>query len=172
MQEVAGEQLIEDSIDLEELILGDEQIHPAGHDLPTSSKELPSTTTSNKTPSRPHKRINKTDALLDTIHNHLKKPKIEDDKYEILAKNIAIKMKEMANDTQRLLAEKIINETLFMGTLGELTRSQNVVNTLTALPTPYFFPSEISLNKPSLEAGRSDISDESLTSYVIHISDD
>lgn len=70
----------------------------------------------------------KTDSVLETIEQHFKKPKTKDDRYDILGKNVALKMKDISSNNQRLLAEKIINEALFMAEMGELTMSHAIRN--------------------------------------------
>lgn len=62
-----------------------------------------------------------------SVQNHFKRPAIREDRYDIFAKNIAIKMRELSKN-QRIIAEKIINDTLFEGELGNLTLSHKLCN--------------------------------------------
>lgn len=107
----------------------------------TSVDEKPGRSTLNtKTPSRRLKRSNyyKRDSELVTIEDFLKKPKLKEerleDRYDILGRCVALKMRDISDNTQKLLAEKIINETLFLAEMGQLTTSHSI-SKVNSLPT-------------------------------------
>lgn len=91
--------------------------------------ESTSISANNRPQSRPPKK--KADTILNdvlmSVQNHFKRPAIREDRYDIFAKNIAIKMRELSKN-QRIIAEKIINDTLFEGELGNLTLSHKLCN--------------------------------------------
>lgn len=113
----------------------DESIQEAGHNNSTEfefclSEDNPIQSTSQKIhPSRPSKRSNDIcDSLIDTIESHSKKPKSKDDRYDVLGKNVALKMRDIKDNTQKLLVEKIINEALFMAEMGQLSMTHSINN--------------------------------------------
>ncbi|KAL1506504.1 hypothetical protein ABEB36_005855 [Hypothenemus hampei] len=60
------------------------------------------------------------DSVLQTTNKYLKKRRVEEDPYNIFAKNLSMKLRDVSNKTQKLLAEKIINEVLFMAEMDQL----------------------------------------------------
>lgn len=83
----------------------------------------------NRPQSRPSKK--KADSIVSdvllSVQNHFKRPAIKEDRYDVFAKSVAIKMRELSK-TQRLIAEKIINDTLFEAELGNLTFAHKLCN--------------------------------------------
>lgn len=83
----------------------------------------------NRPQSRPPKK--KADSIVSdvllSVQNHFKRPAIKEDRYDVFAKSVAIKMRELSK-TQRLIAEKIINDTLFEAELGNLTFTHKLHN--------------------------------------------
>ncbi|KAF5281599.1 hypothetical protein FQR65_LT02919 [Abscondita terminalis] len=74
---------------------------------------------------RPTKKTNTlTDEVLRTVSDHFKRPKTED-RFDVFGKNIGLKLRELPK-RQRILAEKIINETLFLAEMDALTMSHSV----------------------------------------------
>lgn len=65
------------------------------------------------------------DEVLMSVKDHFKRPRIEEDRLDFYAKNIAMKLREITED-QRIIAEKIINDTLFLSETGSLTLSHSV----------------------------------------------
>ncbi|VVC96929.1 unnamed protein product [Leptidea sinapis] len=62
-----------------------------------------------------------TKVVLQSIQDHFKRPTYQDDRYDIIGKMVALKLRDFKNKQQQLLAEKIINETLFEAEMGNLT---------------------------------------------------
>lgn len=60
-----------------------------------------------------------TDVLL-TVRDHFKRPPIQDDRYDLLGKTIAVRLRGLEK-RQRLMADKLINDVLFEGEMGTLT---------------------------------------------------
>lgn len=72
--------------------------------------------------SRPPKKINEdklTNEVLVSVNEHFKRPAPLEDRYDLMGKTIAIKLRALEK-TQRLIAEKIINDTLFEAEMGHL----------------------------------------------------
>ncbi|CAF4948083.1 unnamed protein product [Pieris macdunnoughi] len=65
--------------------------------------------------------------VLQSVQDHFKRPTYQEDRYDIIGKMIALKLREFKNKQQQLLAEKIINETLFEAEMGNLTMSHRVM---------------------------------------------
>nr|CAI5839221.1 unnamed protein product [Callosobruchus analis] len=57
---------------------------------------------------------------LATINNHFKRRRTANDRFDIVGKNVAMKLSDLTND-QRRLAEKFINDILFEAEAGTLT---------------------------------------------------
>lgn len=125
--------------------------------------------------------------MLETIDQHFKKPKPKEDRYDILGKNVALKMRDVSDNTQRLVAEKIINETLFMAEMGQLTQTHTICRSDNSEPNNVSLsPQHINNNnndgfsqqsgstyfqlQPALTEG-SDSSCQSLASYYSNFGD-
>ena len=89
-------------------------------------------------PARPSKRsYDKCDSVLQTIEHHFKKPKPQGNRY-VFGKNVALKIKDISNSTQRLLVEKIINDALFMAEMGQLTMSHAIRDSINSTSSVCF----------------------------------
>lgn len=64
--------------------------------------------------------------MLDTIKAHLKKLKPIEDQHEILGKHVALKIRNIKDNIQRTLVEKVIGETFFMVETGQLTMTHAI----------------------------------------------
>ncbi|CAH1955462.1 unnamed protein product [Acanthoscelides obtectus] len=69
---------------------------------------------------KPDDQTQLTKELLATVNNHFKRPRTADDRFDIVGKNVAMKLRDLTND-QRRLAEKFINDVLFEAEGGTLT---------------------------------------------------
>ncbi|XP_024879150.1 uncharacterized protein LOC112459340 [Temnothorax curvispinosus] len=85
-----------------------------------------------------------TNDVLLSINNHFKRPANQDDRFDIFGKNVAMKLRDLPKQ-QRLIAEKIINETLFEAEMGNLTMSQGLtyqhqhqLHTINPTPPPMY----------------------------------
>lgn len=80
------------------------------------------------TPRGKRKAINEnlTNDVLESVQNHFKKPVSNKDRFDIFGENVAAKLRDLIKN-QRILAEKIINETLFEAEMESLTISHRVV---------------------------------------------
>jgi patatin-like phospholipase/acyl hydrolase len=118
--------------------------------------------------------------------NILKKPKPKEDRHYVFGKNVTLKMKDISNDTQRLLAERIINDALFVAEMGQLTMSHPIRDCIhnassMGFPTsqhfnnnyPHFAESQTRsyYETHSPITMNSNNSNQSLPSYVSHFSD-
>ncbi|KAJ8946660.1 hypothetical protein NQ314_008832 [Rhamnusium bicolor] len=65
-----------------------------------------------------------TDDVLRNVNEHFTRPKV-DDRFDVYAKNINMKLRDLAKE-QRIIAEKLINDTLFLAEMGNLTLSHSV----------------------------------------------
>lgn len=54
--------------------------------------------------------------------------RLKHERYDIFGKNVAIKMKDICDNTQRLLAEKLINDVMFLAEMGLLTTTHSIAN--------------------------------------------
>nr|CAH7719029.1 unnamed protein product [Callosobruchus chinensis] len=61
---------------------------------------------------KPDEQSQLTKEVLATVNNHFKRPRTADDRFHIVGKNVAMKLRDLTND-QRRLAEKFINDILF-----------------------------------------------------------
>ncbi|XP_063535902.1 uncharacterized protein LOC134745756 [Cydia strobilella] len=61
-----------------------------------------------------------TEDVLKSVTDHFKRPKQSDNRFEVFGKNIGMKLQELPKE-QRIIAEKIINDTLFLAEMGSLT---------------------------------------------------
>nr|CAI5851484.1 unnamed protein product [Callosobruchus analis] len=59
-------------------------------------------------------------AVLQSVNEHFKRPPVKEDHIDIFGKNVAMVLRELPKQ-QRLLAEKIINDTLFQAEMDTLT---------------------------------------------------
>lgn len=92
-----------------------------------------SSTCTKSQPTRPLKRKSEaalTKHVLLSVQNHFKRSASQDDRYDIFGKGVALKLRDLEK-TQRLLAEKIINDTLFEAEMGKLTISHRVMSSTT-----------------------------------------
>ncbi|XP_023311010.1 uncharacterized protein LOC111691845 [Anoplophora glabripennis] len=81
--------------------------------------------------SRPGKQKRSQDSLtnevLTTVRDHFKRPYLQEDRFDIIAKSFAIKLREL-DKRQSLIAEKLINDVIFEAELGHLTLQHKCVN--------------------------------------------
>lgn len=68
-----------------------------------------------------------TNDVLTTVQEHFKRPRMQEDLFDIIGKGIAIKLREM-DKRQSLIAEKLINDVIFEAELGNLTLQHKCVN--------------------------------------------
>ncbi|XP_050563578.1 uncharacterized protein LOC126912986, partial [Spodoptera frugiperda] len=87
---------------------------------PDSERATPITSRSRPRPGR--KTL--TEDVLKYVNYH-KRPKLPDNRFEVFGKNVGMKLQELPKE-QRILAEKNINETLFLAEMGSLTMSHTV----------------------------------------------
>ena len=100
---------------------------PGTEDTVLRKEDTPVMKTSHRNLARPTKRSkDKCDSVLDAIEGHFKKPKSEEDRFDVLGKHVAIKMRAVQDNIQRILAEKIISDALFMAEMGQLTMSHSI----------------------------------------------
>lgn len=59
------------------------------------------------------------DVLL-SVRDHFKRPKIEEDRYDIIGKGFAVRLRDL-EEKQRIIAEKLMNDVLFEAEIGSLT---------------------------------------------------
>lgn len=64
--------------------------------------------------------------MLVQVNEYFKKPRIEEDRFDVVAKGFAIKLRGLPQQ-QMLIAEKLMNDTLFQAEMGSLTMSHKVV---------------------------------------------
>uniref|UniRef100_A0A2S2QRJ1 MADF domain-containing protein n=1 Tax=Sipha flava TaxID=143950 RepID=A0A2S2QRJ1_9HEMI len=98
-----------------------------GFDAPNSATSL---TTVNR--SKPIKKNSNTlDKTLTNkdllcVHDHFKLPVQQDDRFDIFGKNVAMKLRDLTKE-QRIFAENIINEALFLGEMDTLTIDHKIL---------------------------------------------
>lgn len=68
----------------------------------------------------------KCDSLLESIEQHFKRPKVKEDRYDVLGKSVAVKMRDIRDNTQKLIVEKLINDALFLAEMGQLNMSHSI----------------------------------------------
>ena len=95
---------------------------------------------------RPSKRIARSedaalqhDVLL-SVQQHFKRPAAQEDRFDVYGRNVGMKLRDLPKE-QRLLAERIINDTLFVAEMGKLDLthkliSDQVINRPIYTPTP------------------------------------
>ncbi|XP_023228021.1 uncharacterized protein LOC111628457 [Centruroides sculpturatus] len=74
-----------------------------------------------------------TNEILLTVKDHFKKPHVQNDRFDIFGKNVAMKLRGLPKQ-QMLIAEKLINETLFQAEMGTLTLFHKLVYEQQHLP--------------------------------------
>ncbi|KAH9645338.1 hypothetical protein HF086_002964 [Spodoptera exigua] len=67
-----------------------------------------------------------TEDVLKSVNEHFKRPKPPDNCFEVFGKNVGMTLQELSKQ-QRIIAEKIINDTLFLAEMGSLTISHTVI---------------------------------------------
>ncbi|XP_067135388.1 uncharacterized protein [Centruroides vittatus] len=110
----------------------------ATQDLIELSDDTPVQTRRSRPPKR--SRVDQeslTNEVLLTVKDHFNKPHVQDDRFDIFGKNVAIKLRELPKQ-QMLIAEKLINETLFQAELGTLSLSHKLVYEQQHLPHQFF----------------------------------
>ena len=117
---------------------------------PSQPPSIPSASGLESNRPRTSKRISRSDEaslthdVLLSVQNHFKRPAVLDDRFDIYAKTVAFKIRDLPNE-QRLLAERIINDTLFVAEMGKLDIglkliSEQVINRNVHTPTPSQIP--------------------------------
>nr|CAI5867244.1 unnamed protein product [Callosobruchus analis] len=105
----------------------------------SSSETVPCTSVQTSHPRPPRRKRNASDsmdlpnAVLQSVNEHFKRPPVKEDRFDIFGKNVAMILRELPKQ-QRLLAEKIINDTLFQAEMGTLTLPPHAASTV-------YFPS-------------------------------
>lgn len=61
-----------------------------------------------------------------SVKDHFKQPQIKDDCFDVFGKNVAMKLRDLSN-SQRVLAENLINDILFEAEMNNLTISHRLV---------------------------------------------
>lgn len=103
-------------------------------DIHDNSSETDSTSEQTSSRARPPKRKT-TDLSNEVLHSvNFKRPL--DDRFDIFGKYVAMKLRELPKQ-QGLIAEKIINDTLFHAELGSLTLPQYIHTNPTPSPPPH-----------------------------------
>lgn len=69
-----------------------------------------------------------TTEVMTTVRDHFKRPVIRDDRYDILGKSVALRLRELPSQ-QKIIAEKIIHDTIYEAEMGSLTIHHKVINT-------------------------------------------
>ncbi|XP_033607839.1 uncharacterized protein LOC117282419 [Cryptotermes secundus] len=67
-----------------------------------------------------------TNKVLLSVNEHFTRPKVQEDRFDIFGKNVAMKLQDLPMQ-QRLLAERIINAALFEAEMGTLTTSHKFI---------------------------------------------
>lgn len=73
--------------------------------------------------------------VLQSVKEHFKRPILKDDRFDVFGKNVAMKLRDLQRE-QRLIAEKIINDTLFQAEMGRLTLPHQPQQFIHVTPTP------------------------------------
>lgn len=108
-------------------------------DIHGNSSDTDSTSEQTSSRARPAKRktTDSTDLsneVLHSVNEHFKRPL--DDRFDIFGKYVAMKLRELPKQ-QGLIAEKIINDTLFHAELGSLTLPQYIHTNPIPSPPPH-----------------------------------
>lgn len=64
-----------------------------------------------------------------SVRYYFKKPRIDEDRYDLFGKTVAMRFRDMEN-RQRLFAEKMINDILFDAEMGTLNTPSHYHNTV------------------------------------------
>jgi len=75
-----------------------------------------------------------------SVKDHFKQPQIKDDRFDVFGKNVAMKLRDLSN-SQRVLAEKLINDILFEAEMNNLTISHKLVQQNQQNYGPYSYDS-------------------------------
>lgn len=80
---------------------------------------------------RPPKRTSKsqsdlTNSVLQSVQEHFKQPKLQEDRFDVFGKNIAMKLRDLPKET-RVITEKFINDAIFEAEMGNLTASHKIM---------------------------------------------
>nr|CAI5834835.1 unnamed protein product [Callosobruchus analis] len=92
----------------------------------SSSETVPCTSVQTGHPRPPRQKRNASDsmnlskAVLQSVNEPFKRPPVKEGRFDIFGKNVAMILRELPKQ-QRLLAAKIINDTLFQAEMGTLT---------------------------------------------------
>ncbi|XP_049799852.1 uncharacterized protein LOC126235162 [Schistocerca nitens] len=97
-----------------------------------------------------------------------KKQKKDEDHHEVFGKSVAAKMRDVLDHKQRLVAEKIINDTLFMAEVGQLKPTHTICH-LRADSTLLYSNYCATVSRSSLESLASFVSNASDNQYVINM---
>lgn len=167
MFQINKEELSRTSIKSESALHSQIEIHsnenPRPRDIPTATSFTSTDTTCTKSQSTKSLKRNSETALTNDdlllVQNHSKRPAPQDDRYDILGKGVALKLRDLEK-TQRLLAEKIINETLFEAETGNLTISHKVMTPKTTKFDEVYYRSSTPLSR-SCSSNYSNISQHS-----------
>ncbi|VVD05954.1 unnamed protein product [Leptidea sinapis] len=92
-----------------------QQSPPATQTTSQSTPDTRSITNTLFNRSRPKRNANEnlTTQVFQSVQNHFKRPAITNDRFDIYGANVAAKLRDLTKH-QRILAEKLINETLFL----------------------------------------------------------
>lgn len=71
------------------------------------------------------------------VRDHFKRPKMEEDRYDIIAKGFAVKLRELEK-RQLIIAEKLINDILFEAEMGSLTL-QHKLTTAAEISSNFYY---------------------------------
>lgn len=126
-------------------------ILPSQHRDDDSSETASTSEQTSSRPSRPPKRKSQSHSsdsnnlcndVLQSVKEHFKRPILKDDRFDVFGKNVAIKLRDLPRE-QRLIAEKIINDTLFQAEMGQLTfphQPQQFIRAISTLSPPTHQP--------------------------------
>lgn len=145
--------------------------------MPEGGTSEPTSITGKRPISKTYKRSrDKCDTLLESIEQHFKKPKQKEDRYDILGKNIAVKLRDISNSTQKLIAEKLMYDALFLAEMGQLNMTHSIRdscenrNSSGSNYSQFNHPPRTYENlSPAI--GSADNSNHSLASYLSHFSE-
>ncbi|XP_071054690.1 uncharacterized protein [Onthophagus taurus] len=101
--------------------------HPSTPDMPptpSSATSISSKSSTNK-PRRQKKSKVDTDSILQVVGEKLQNSRAEDE-FDIVGRNVAEKLRKL-DPNMRIIAEKLINDTLFEGQLGTLNRYAHII---------------------------------------------
>lgn len=78
--------------------------------------------------------------MLLTVKEHFKKPRTTEDRFDVIGKTVSMKLRDVPKH-QMLIAENLINDTLFQAEMGNLTLTHKVNDEATQ--HSYFSPETI-----------------------------